>query len=122
MELKDANIFPCRKFGMNEHGVIEPIDYEVVGIVDGKILRRGLPLQGPSQFDGYWRDGDYFDAIGILDSYTIDLIIDNWIREKVDERDACIKQLLRCTDWASDTFITKDAKERLEELKKEIDM
>ena len=75
MELKDAKIFPCKKLGVNNDGIIVEICYEVIYIENDNIIVKGIP--SPVVFDNGYSVNDLADPITVLHSGTIQDILLN---------------------------------------------
>ena len=110
--VKDRNVFPCRKIGITWDNEVVMVEYEILYIEDNLVERTGLPQNHP------------FDKELILDITTLPKpisILDKKDVESIICKNKCIiRNLIEACEWATDTFITKDAREYLEKLKKEI--
>ena len=118
IDVKDLTLFPCKKVGMLSSGLLWKIDYEFLYTDDDEIKRGGVPVQ--KAFELGWDIDEIPVPIGIISRYDIEKLLEINEEERHMSRKEMILDIIDVCEWATDTFITQEARGRLEELKKEL--
>ncbi len=118
IDVKDLTLFPCKKVGTLSSGLLWKIDYEFLYTDDDEIKRGGVPLQ--TAFDPGWDIDEIPVPIGIIHRFDIERLLEINEKECHMSREEMIMDIIDDCEWATDTFIVQNAREYLEELKKEL--
>lgn len=119
MDIRDIRLFPCKKIGISESGLVWRVDYEFLYIKNECMERGGLPLQ--YAFDEGWYIESFPKTISHLRLPDVVRILEINEKNHTMSREEVIADLVRASKWATDTLIDKDAMEFIAELKKELD-
>lgn len=119
MDFRDIRLFPCRKIGVSNDGLVTRVDYEFLYIKDNLVERRGLPLQ--YAFDDGWELYDCPKTASILYKSDIEKILELAKKSHAFSREEVIHDLVDARNWATDTLITEGAIEFIAELEKELE-